>query len=199
MPPPQETAIAQVVTAVVMLCWLVFTTVFLLRGRPPAQAETRRDPRSLLGIVLQGAGFAVGWSARRAASTPLVPMPLPAEAALGLLACACAAGSVFLVASAVRTLGKQWALPARLVEGHRLVTSGPYARVRHPIYAGMGGLLLSTMLAISRPAGIPAALGLFALGTWVRVRSEERLLREAFGPRFDDYARSVAALVPGIW
>ena len=36
----------------------------------------------------------------------------------------------------------------------------------------------------------------FSIGTWIRVRSEEKLLREAFGPAFDDYARRVPAVVP---
>jgi protein-S-isoprenylcysteine O-methyltransferase Ste14 len=40
---------------------------------------------------------------------------------------------------------------------------------------------------------------LFAVGTWIRVRSEERLLRDAFGSDFEAYARNVPALIPGIY
>ena len=45
---------------------------------------------------------------------------------------------------------------------------------------------------------LPFALFVYTLGTLIRVRAEEQLLRETFGPRFDDYARRVAAFVPGL-
>ena len=59
-----------------------------------------------------------------------------------------AAASGWLLESAVRTLGKQWAVAARLVEGHKLITAGPYAYVRNPIYTGMLGMLIATGLAM---------------------------------------------------
>ncbi len=61
---------------------------------------------------------------------------------------------------AVRTLGKQWSLVARLTDEHELVTSGPYGIVRHPIYTAMLGLLLATGVALSEflPTVIAAAI-----------------------------------------
>jgi protein-S-isoprenylcysteine O-methyltransferase Ste14 len=100
---------------------------------------------------------------------------------------------------AVKTLGKEWSLTARLVEGHQLATSGPYALVRHPIYSGMLGMLLATGLAISHWLALLAALIIFFVGTTIRVRSEEKLLREAFGEKFESYARRVRAIVPGLY
>ena len=47
-------------------------------------------------------------------------------------------------------LGKQWALVARVPEGRKFLTEGPYARVCNPIYSGMFGMLLATGLAVSR-------------------------------------------------
>ena len=46
--------------------------------------------------------------------------------------------------SAIKELGKQWSFQARLIEDHKLVTSGVYQIVRHPIYAAMLGKLLAT-------------------------------------------------------
>jgi protein-S-isoprenylcysteine O-methyltransferase Ste14 len=43
------------------------------------------------------------------------------------------------------------------------------------------------------------AIVLFALGLLIRVRSEEKLLRAAFGEEFEEYARRVSAVVPGIY
>ena len=44
-----------------------------------------------------------------------------------------------------------------------------------------------------------AAVAIFLVGTLIRIRREEKLLREAFGPEFDDYSRRVPAIVPGLY
>jgi len=60
----------------------------------------------------------------------------------------------------------------------------------------MFGMLLATGLAISAWLGLIVAIALFAMGTTIRIRSEERLLRNAFGEEFDAYAQKVPAIVP---
>jgi protein-S-isoprenylcysteine O-methyltransferase Ste14 len=110
-----------------------------------------------------------------------------------------AAGSGWLIEAAVRTLGKQWALPARLVEGHKLITVGPYAYVRNPIYTGMLGMLIATGLAMEHWVALIVALVIFIVGMVIRVRSEEKLLRTAFGEEFEEYAKRVPAVLPGIF
>ncbi len=88
---------------------------------------------------------------------------------------------------------------ARLIEGHKLITEGPYRFVRNPIYLAMFGMILSTGLAISRWWVLPIAITLFLIGNAIRIRSEEKLLRESFGAEFEDYARRVPALFPRIF
>jgi protein-S-isoprenylcysteine O-methyltransferase Ste14 len=63
----------------------------------------------------------------------------------------------------------------------------------------MLGMLLATGLAISQWAALLVALIIFFIGTTIRVRSEEKLLREAFGEKFEAYARKVRAIVPGLY
>lgn len=104
-----------------------------------------------------------------------------------------------LCLAAVRALGKQWSYVARIVEGHKLITQGPYGFVRNPIYLGMFGMLLATGLAISRWWALPIAVAVFLVGSWIRIRSEERLLRESFGAEFDDYACRVPAVFPRVF
>ena len=90
-------------------------------------------------------------------------------------------------------------LAARLVEGHTLIQDGPYRFVRNPIYTGMFGMLLATGLAAGRWIPLLVGIVLFTAGTYIRIRSEERLLRQAFGSEFEDYVRKVPALIPGIY
>jgi protein-S-isoprenylcysteine O-methyltransferase Ste14 len=71
--------------------------------------------------------------------------------------------------------------------------------VRHPIYTGLLGMLIATGLAVSHWIALVAAIVIFAIGSLIRVRIEERLLRETFGARFEEYVRQVPAVIPGIF
>ena len=182
----------------VMFSWFVFAGVFLFRKKPPKAPESKRARISMLGIALQGTGYAVVWMVRRQCFTPMVPLPKPLEVVLAVLTLVIAGGSVWLCLAAVRTLGKEWSFQARLVEEHKLVTDGPYRLVRNPIYTGMLGMLVATGLAVSHWLGLAGALAVFGAGTAIRIRSEEKLLREAFGTAFEAYAQRVPALFPRV-
>jgi len=120
--------------------------------------------------------------------------------ALALLAIGVAFAGSFLVISSIRTLGRNWSLTARITEGHRLVTNGPYSLVRNPIYTGMWGLQLGTCMAFSawwlgyKMVAITALI--YYAGTVLRVSREEKLLRAEFAEAFDEYARRVPAIIP---
>lgn len=187
------------VFVVVMLCWFAFAGVFLSWKKPPSPPDRKRKPASLTGVVLQGLSYGIVWSVHRQSFTPIISDSKPVAVATGILAISFAVGSVWLVKSAIRTLGKEWSLTARVVEGHQLATTGPYAYVRHPIYVGMLGLLLATGLAISHWVAIVVALVFFLVGTIIRIQSEERLLREIFGDQFEEYFRRVPAIIPGLY
>jgi protein-S-isoprenylcysteine O-methyltransferase Ste14 len=63
----------------------------------------------------------------------------------------------------------------------------------------MLGMLWSTSLTFSHWIGLIIATVVFAIGTVIRVRSEERLLRGAFDAEFDEYARPVPAVIPFVF
>ncbi len=183
----------------VMLCWFAFGGIFLFRKKPPSPPDQKRAPGSNVGLVLQGLSYAIVWGARRMVLTPIASGNKFVAVTAALVAVVSAVGSVMIIKSAVETLGKEWSVTARLVEGHKLATTGPYARVRHPIYTGMLGMLLATGLAMSSWKSLIVALIVFLIGTMIRIRSEESLLREAFGAEFENYARRVSAIMPGIY
>jgi protein-S-isoprenylcysteine O-methyltransferase Ste14 len=187
------------VFAVVMLCWFAFAAVFIFRKQPPKTPEQKRDRASIPGVALQGLAYAIVWSIHRQFFSPLVAGVKWLELVAALIAIVAALGSVLLIMSAVKTLGKEWSITARMVQDHKLATRGPYAHVRHPIYTGMLGMLVATGLAVSHWIVLVAAIVVFAIGTWIRMRIEERLLRETFGPQFEEYARSVPAVIPRIF
>jgi protein-S-isoprenylcysteine O-methyltransferase Ste14 len=176
--------------------WVWFFIAFVFR-RESGGAGNRRERISSLGIALQMVAFALVWMLQR---------PLPAagarldalEIARDVLAPVLGSASIGIGLAAVRTLGKEWSYEARLIEGHRLVTDGPYRFVRHPIYTAMLGKLVASNFAFGAWLGLLIAGGVFVVGTLIRIRAEEKLLREAFGAAYEDYARRVPAFVPGL-
>lgn len=184
----------------VALGWAGMGLAFLRRPRhPQTSATTAPDRAARFGILLGAVGFALVWTFRR----PETVGPFGLDGALAWAAVVLTAGLVlvalWLVWSAFRVLGAQWSAEARALERHELVTTGPYARVRHPIYAALGALLLTTGLAISRPWALVGGALLYGVGTAIRVRREEALLRRTFGETFIAYASAVPAFLPSPW
>lgn len=187
------------VSGVVLLCWLAFLGIFFFRRKLDLVAEQKKDRGSIVGFLLQGLSLAVVWGVRRPPFTPFVRGGKAVEIFVSLVAVVAGVASVVIIMAAVKVLGKEWSITARVVEGHKLATEGPYRFVRHPIYTGMLGMLLANGIAISSWPALLVALVILFIGTVIRVRSEERLLREAFGSEFDTYARKVPAIVPGLY
>jgi protein-S-isoprenylcysteine O-methyltransferase Ste14 len=96
-----------------------------------------------------------------------------------------------------RHLATNWSADVTLKADHELITSGPYALVRHPIYTGLLVGFVGSALALGRWRGIVAVV-LMGLAQWRKVRIEERGMRQLFGERYREYERRVSALIPFI-
>ena len=95
-------------------------------------------------------------------------------------------------------LGKYWSGHVTLKPGHRLIRSGPYAIVRHPIYTGLLLAFIGTAVVIDEVRGVVAVI--LILEAHIRkLRLEERWLTGEFGSEYDLYKREVKALIPGIY
>lgn len=96
-------------------------------------------------------------------------------------------------------LGRNWSVTLQLREEHRLVTSGVYARVRHPMYTALFAQALAQAFLLANWVAGPAMLVAFALMFALRLGPEERMLAERFGAEYAAYARRTKRLVPGLW
>jgi protein-S-isoprenylcysteine O-methyltransferase Ste14 len=129
----------------------------------------------------------------------------PASANYALEPIAFWSGSVVLVASLwlfARShvdLGTNWSITLEVREEHRLVTSGVYRTLRHPMYTAL--LLNSLGFALVLPNWIagPAYLVSMVLLVAARLRPEEQLKRAEFGAANDEYIRRSWRLIPGVW
>lgn len=191
--------LTSVAFVVVLACWLGFLLTFLLRKKPPVTSERKRDSSSIFGVVLQGLSFLIVWAVRRPIFTSFGPSNKAISVILEIIAVVSAIASIALVIAAVRILGKEWSLTARVVTGHKLATKGPYNFVRHPIYTAMLGMLLANGIVSSYWPALFVAIAVYLGGTLIRIRSEERLLLETFGAEFEAYTKRVPALLPGLY
>ena len=92
-------------------------------------------------------------------------------------------------------LGKYWSGRITLKVDHRVIQTGPYAWVRHPIYSGLILALLGTAISIGT---VQAVFGFaFILVSFLRkLTLEENWLRSHFGAEYELYQKRVSALIP---
>src|SRR5215472_10305516 len=92
-------------------------------------------------------------------------------------------------------LGSNWSRSVTIKQSHELITTGPYALVRHPIYTGILTGFLGTAIALSQVRGFIAFVLVF-LVFWAKLRMEEEWMRCQFGETYATYVHQTAALVP---
>jgi protein-S-isoprenylcysteine O-methyltransferase Ste14 len=97
-----------------------------------------------------------------------------------------------------RTLGGNWSGTVTVKIDHELVQTGPYRRIRHPIYTGILLAVLGSGLAAGRLYGLVAFV-IIALALAWKLRVEERWMAAEFGERYDHYRRSSWALIPFVY
>jgi protein-S-isoprenylcysteine O-methyltransferase Ste14 len=96
-----------------------------------------------------------------------------------------------------RHIGSNWSGTVTVKENHVLVRTGPYRWVRHPIYTGLLAAILGSAIARGELRGV-WALVLCTTAFVVKLRLEERWMRQLFGNEYDRYSAEVPALIP-LW
>ncbi len=107
-----------------------------------------------------------------------------------------AAGAALAVWGKLR-LGRWFSATFGVKEGHELVTDGPFAITRHPIYSGLLLMLFGSALAWDSLLTLLLAL-LFSMTLFFHTVYEELLFERHFGDAYREYRRRVPRLVPFI-
>jgi len=97
---------------------------------------------------------------------------------------------------AMWALGRSYGIRMDIFDGHRLVTEGPYAFVRHPMYLGIVLYHVGATLVLQSPLLLALTALVIVPFTALRIAYEERPLREVFGDRYAAYQRDVPPLLP---
>lgn len=176
------------------LPWALFGAWWLVRAFSTARTARTEPPRQRVAVVaLAGAGALLLVAPPAALCRRLWPTPT----ALLVAALALEVAGVTFAIVAREHLGALWSGRVTLKEDHRIVQSGPYRWVRHPIYTGV---LTALAGGIAARANLAALIGfaLIAAALARKMAAEEALLRGHFGAAYDDYRRKVAAIIPFI-
>jgi protein-S-isoprenylcysteine O-methyltransferase Ste14 len=122
---------------------------------------------------------------------PLTSVSLAAGLAVQLL-------GLFLAIWARRALGHNWSGEISIMVEHQLIRSGPYQRLRHPIYTGLLMMYVGTAVVTGTWLAI-VGVAMAGFAYWRKIRLEEANLDVAFGAEYEAYRRETWALVPGLF
>lgn len=123
----------------------------------------------------------------------------PLHAGPLMIGSACLVIGLWLFYRSHADLGTNWSITLELRERHQLVTHGVYRALRHPMYSAL--LIYSAGQALVVPnwlAGPSYAIAMLLLIA-LRMRPEERMMREKFGVAYENYVAATKRLIPGVW
>ena len=98
-----------------------------------------------------------------------------------------------------KALGRMWSVSLQLKQDHKLITSGIYRRLRHPMYTAFWLMALAQALLLPNWIAGPAGLVGFGFLFFSRVGPEERLMEKAFGQEYRDYKARTKRVLPFIY
>ncbi len=180
----------QILWIELIVFWCAWAYPFIFRAPHVQKREsvTVAGP-TRAGLLLEGIAIFMAFAFRMPAGYP----PGIGRVAASIV---CGALAGVLAWTSVAHLGRQFRVHAGLYHDHALVRTGPYAIVRHPIYASLLAILLCTLLLLTPWPWIAISLALFLCGTEIRVRCEDGLLASRFGEEFERYRKTVPAYIP---
>jgi protein-S-isoprenylcysteine O-methyltransferase Ste14 len=182
----------------VIVCWLGFMAYWAVSAA--TAKRTVRDglwSRTMLVRIAVAMLIVIGARSGGLHRLGLGLAPITASpvwhAAGALGAVLCVAGLAFAV-WARRHLGRNWGMPMSVKENPELVSSGPYALVRHPIYGGVIVAMVGSALVVPLIFGVPALLAIVYFV--FSARTEERNLARLFPDAYPAYRQRTKMLIP---
>jgi len=178
----------------VVLAWVVFWAYWLISALRTRSPMKRQQSRGFWILFVLFWGFCVIYSV---GFTPgfLVQKVIPDDLIIGLTCTIITLLGLGFAIWARVNLGKYWSsMPAIRVD-HKLIRTGPYNIVRHPIYTGILFAVAGTAIMVGEPLGIIAFFLILAAYLW-KIWMEEKYLQEEFGEDYAKYKKEVPALIP---
>jgi protein-S-isoprenylcysteine O-methyltransferase Ste14 len=181
-----------------IVAWYVIRYPFERRAKRVRVVGGGRPPSDSAGLAIAFLGMAVLPGFYVATGIPRAGDHASGVWAvvLGTILLGCA---LWLFRISHRELGRNWSITLQIRDQHRLIRTGPYALVRHPMYTSF--LLLALGQAFLLPnwvAGLAGLLG-FAVLFFLRVNKEEHMMLATFGPEYRAYMERTRRIIPYLY
>jgi protein-S-isoprenylcysteine O-methyltransferase Ste14 len=181
-----------IVALISWAAWFGFWMATSAWSKPTVAAPKPGSERLYSMLVYLGFALLVAPTAHSRLGPPLWSLSKPLDWALAALAMI---GLGFAWWARLH-LGRDWSWTITRKEDHRLVDTGPYSRVRHPIYTGLLVAAVATA-ALQAKWSAMVGLALFVAGFWLKARLEERFLSEELGSAaYLSYVNRTGMLLP---
>jgi protein-S-isoprenylcysteine O-methyltransferase Ste14 len=177
---------------ILWLSWIVYWISAAQRRAPNKRMETLLEGASYRIPLAIGVFLTVFWRMPLFLQIPPLGTRFPLAAGIGLGFTV--AGLCFAVWARMH-LGKYWSGRITLKENHRLIQTGPYALVRHPIYNGIILALFGTAITLGTISAF-AGFAFMLISLVRKLKIEETWLRSQFGAEYEAYCNRVKALIP---
>lgn len=176
--------------------WLLFAVFWLVTALGSKKPSKKEAFGERLGhIIFMAAGFVLLYDSAPPVLNWLNRRFAPDERWISWLGGGLTLAGILFAIWARTTIGREWSAEVQIKEGHKLIRSGPYARIRHPIYTGILLAVLGTALAIGEYRGL-LALAIMCVGFARKAKKEESFLAAQFGPAFDEHRRRTGFFLP---
>ena len=175
--------------------WLVFLTYWFLAALKTNRTARREPFAWRYGVMfIEIVGFVILFDGTAGIGV-LGHKVFPRSYALIITAVVLTWAGIGLAIWARAHLGQYWSGRITIKEDHKLIRTGPYARLRHPIYSGLDLAVIGSALAIDRWRCV-AGVCVIVLGFWIKAKREEALLAGQFGSAFEEHRRYTGFLLP---
>jgi protein-S-isoprenylcysteine O-methyltransferase Ste14 len=182
-------------TRLLALIWLAWVVSWVVASFWSGRTKTHVPTVSSLAYripILLGAILFMPWTGRALGETPLYRL---GGAGISVFAVLVLLGISFTWWGRIH-LGRFWSNAITHKEDHKVVDTGPYGMVRHPIYTGLIFAILATGIAIGTWTAILGAICI-SFGQWQKARMEEGFLTAELGPEaYGPYCARVPMIVP---
>ncbi len=188
-------SVGQIAWVLGIIAWYVIRYPFERRAKRVRVVSDRRSPTDIFGLACALLGLAIVPAIYVATGIP-AGADYPAQGWAIAVGAAIFCKALWVFRRSHKELGRNWSITLEIRQQHELVSGGPYAFIRHPMYTSF--LLMGVGQAFLLSNWFAGAAGLvgFAVLFFLRVDKEERMMLEIFGPRYKAYMERTKRLIP---
>ncbi len=190
--------LGQTIWLIGLVAWFIIRYPYARRARGTAtlRRDGSRRERALLAAAFAGlfvipiVNLATGW-----------PRAFAYDPGYGLviLGSLLFAFSLWLFRRSHKDLGRQWSASLEVREGHRVVRTGVYRLIRHPMYASFWLWAIAQAFLLPNVVAALSGVAAVALLFFARVRFEEQMMIETFGEDYRRYMQQTHRIIPGVY